>query len=358
MRGLELVLHLLQLLRPDRTVAQLLQLAADCLFRLLQRDSGRRLPPDVEQPGIARARDVGVERGEKLPLLHQPADKPAGTPVAQDVGKDVVRIVVGIAPAPRMECHVEGIQRHVTLHHEAAFLPLLLLLGQSAQGHFAPGKRSEPLLRQAHGFRPRDVAGDGKHGVVRRVVAEEERLHLVKRGVGDVRQLLADGGPAVRVYLVRQRAEQMPHIAVRLVQAALLELLHHHAALHLQALLAERQLHHPVRLQPESGLDVRLGHGEVVVGDVVVGPRVALPSRPLQGGVVVGDVRRASEHQVLEEVGETGVVGMLVAGADIIDDVQGDHLRAAVLVVYQAQTVGKGMLVYFHIHRVKGVFGS
>ena len=66
--------------------------------------------------------------------------------VAQDVGKDVVRIVVGIAPAPRMECHVEGIQRHVALHHEPAFLPLLLLLGQSAQGHFAPGKGPEPLL--------------------------------------------------------------------------------------------------------------------------------------------------------------------------------------------------------------------
>ena len=49
-----------------------------------------------------------------------------------------------------------------------------------------------------------------------------------------------------------QRPEQMSYVAVWLVKAALLELFHHNAPLHLKPLLAECQLQHPVGLQPEA----------------------------------------------------------------------------------------------------------
>ena len=147
------------------------------------------------------------------------------------------------------------------------------------------------------------------------------------------------------MHAVGQGAHQVAHVAVGLVQAPLLELLHHHAALHLQAPRTEGQLQHTVGLQPEACLGIGARHGEVVVGDVVVGPRVVLPARLLQGGVIVGDMHRPAEHQVLEQMGETGMVRMLVARADIIDDVQRHHLRGGVFVVHQPQAVVQYVLV-------------
>lgn len=76
----------------------------------------------------------------------------------------------------------------------------------------------------------------------------------------------------------RQRPEQMPHIAIRLVKAALLELFHHYTALHFEALLAESQLQHTVGLQPKGSLYVRLRNGEVVIGYVIIGQALFLPA--------------------------------------------------------------------------------
>ena len=141
----------------------------------------------------------------------------------------------------------------------------------------------------------------------------------------------------------RQRPEQMPHIAIRLVKAALLELFHHHTALHFEALLAESQLQHTVGLQPEGRLHIRLGNGEVIVGDVIIGPRIVFAARQLQRSVIVGNMHGTAEHQVFEQMGKPRVLGMLVAGADIIHDVQRHHLRAGVLAMHQPQAVGEPM---------------
>ena len=170
-------------------------------------------------------------------------------------------------------------------------------------------------------------------------MAVEEVLHLVERGLCNVLQLLADGGPLIGMDTIGQRTDEMAHVAVGLVEATLLELLHHHRTLYLQAALAEVEAQHAVGLQPEARLHVCLGHGEVIVGDVVVRPGVVLATRQLERHVIVGDVQGASEHEVFEEVGKAGVPGMLVACTDIVNDVQRHHLRAGILVVHQFQAV-------------------
>ena len=59
-------------------------------------------------------------------------------------------------------------------------------------------------------------------------------------------------------------------------------------------------------------------------------------------------MRRTAEHQMLEQMGKAGMLGMLVARTDIVNDVQRHHLRAGILVVYQPQAVGETMLIYLH----------
>ena len=51
------------------------------------------------------------------------------------------------------------------------------------------------------------------------------------------------------------------------------------------------------------------------------------------------DVRRALEHHVLEEVREAGVPALLVAPADVVDDVDRDRRRRVVGREHDAQAV-------------------
>ena len=136
--------------------------------------------------------------------------------------------------------------------------------------------------------------------------------------MGYVADVFADGRPAVGMHLVGQGAQQVAVVAIGLVQVALLEFLDDHLPLHLQAFRVEVQAQHAVGLQPECQFDVVCRERDVIVCDVVVRPRVVFPSGLLDGRVIVGDVHRAAEHQVLKQVGESRVVGVLVAGAHLI----------------------------------------
>ena len=68
---------------------------------------------------------------------------------------------------------------------------------------------------------------------------EEERADLVQRSILDVRQLLTDRRPSVRMLLEGHAPHQVRQIPVRLVEVTLLELLADHIPLDIQALLAE-----------------------------------------------------------------------------------------------------------------------
>src|SRR5690606_32954007 len=50
----------------------------------------------------------------------------------------------------------------------------------------------------------------------------------------------------------------------------------------------------------------------------------------------------AAEHQVLEQVGESGGAGRLVLGADVVPDGHGHHRSLAVLVDDHGQTIVEG----------------
>ena len=141
----------------------------------------------------------------------------------------------------------------------------------------------------------------------------------------------------------------MADIAIRLVQATLLEFLHHHRALHLKALLAECQFQHTVGLQPKADFHIRLGNRQVVIGNIIVCPCVVFTTCLLQRSVIIGNMHRTAEHQMLEQMGKARMLGMFVTGTHVINNIQGNHLCAGVLIVHQPQAVGKAILIYFHV---------
>ncbi len=167
----------------------------------------------------------------------------------------------------------------------------------------------------------------------------KEGPDIIHDGVGDMGRFLADGRPAVGVYLVSQRPQLQPHVAVGLVEVVLLKLLDHHLPLHLQPVFVESQTQHPVRLEPETGFDVLRRQREIVVSDVGAGEGVVLAPHPLQRLVVRGDVDGAAEHEVLKQVGKACMGLFLVAGTHVVHHVQHGQGRGVVLVHDHPQPV-------------------
>ena len=153
-----------------------------------------------------------------------------------------------------------------------------------------------------------DIADDRQHGVVRGVVGPEERADVLERGGIEVGHR-ADRRVMVRMVLGEEVGLQLLlQRAVRpvVVRPALLVL--DHLALVVQVLLGERveQGRHPVRLEPQAQLQLVGGQRLEVVGPVQPGRPVhraagGLDERDVLG---LGDMPRALEHDVLEEVGE------------------------------------------------------
>ena len=161
-------------------------------------------------------------------------------------------------------------------------------------------------------------------------------------------------GVAVRIGVLEDRQEDL---AVGLVLALPLLVLHH-AALLVEPLLVHRAEHvpHAVRLHPERHVEGRGRHHlEVVRAVLVRGAVHAGGPDPVEGlEVVVVEVLAAVEHQVLEQVRETGLAGRLVGRPDVVPDVDGDDRRLVVLVDDQPQAVVEHVLRVGDIDRLLG----
>ena len=139
-------------------------------------------------------------------------------------------------------------------------------------------------------------------------------------------------------------SEKVPDLAVGLVFSLALLVLHH-AALLIQLRLADGpgQMSHAVGLHPERevesiGRDVLEIVGAVLVGGAVHVGGAGLLQRAEEILVVV---LAAVEHQVLEQMSETGAARPLVLGADVIPDIHRDDRRLVILMDDQGQPVGQ-----------------
>ena len=118
--------------------------------------------------------------------------------------------------------------------------------------------------------------------------------------------------------LISQRAQKMSDISIRLVQTTLFELFHYHSPLYLQAPFAKVKTQHPVGFQPKAGFYVLTRYSEVVIGYIIIRPGIILSTRQLKRHVIIGNIHRPSEHQVFEQMGKAGMLGIFVASSHII----------------------------------------
>ena len=107
---------------------------------------------------------------------------------------------------------------------------------------------------------------DGVRRTVERVVETADDVHV---NLLEMRQFLPDRKPLIRVVPVTQTVNVHHQVAVRLVEAGLLELLHHHLLLHVESLLAEGEGGHAVGFQPKGGLYVVGRQYNIVAGEVL-----------------------------------------------------------------------------------------
>ena len=146
--------------------------------------------------------------------------------------------------------------------------------------------------------------------------------------------------------LERERAHRLVDQPVRVVLGAHPPLLRHHLPLGVDLGGVQEQVPHPVRLDPEHQVelvrrDVGVVAGQVLAGVGVVATAVLLDEAGDLPAAVGG---RALEHHVLEEVGQPGRAGPLVARAHPVEDLHRDDRVARVVLHEHPQPVVEGGL--------------
>ncbi len=115
-----------------------------------------------------------------------------------------------------------------------------------------------------------------------------------------------------------------------------------------EVLLAERieQGRHPVRLEPQRELELVGGQRLEVVRPIEPGRAVHRPAGGLHERDVLGlgDMARALEHDVLEQVREAGLARDLVLRADVVPQVDGDDRSEVILGHDDPQAVGQSVV--------------
>ena len=187
-----------------------------------------------------------------------------------------------------------------------------------------------------------DVTGNHDDCIIRPVICSEPLVNVLEaRGVEVLHR--ADYRGCVRVaFRIDTREDAVENLAVGLVVALPLLVLHH-AALLIQFLLRNRpeQVAHAVRFHPQRHVQRRLRYVLEIIRAIEIRRAVHL------GGahqlewleVLVVIVFRAVEHQVFEEMCETGLATFFVFRTNVIPDVYGDDRRFFIFMDNQSQAV-------------------
>ena len=215
---------------------------------------------------------------------------------------------------------------------DALFLRVQRLAEVRGLGRRALVDLAEILFGQGEAFFGRHVAGQRQHRIVRAVVVAMEGAHIVEAGVLQIDEA------AVAVVVVLPLLEGLlrdvdPHeAAIGLVLHVDADFFLDHVLLVLQRLGVEVERLHAIGFQPQDRFQCRHRGNLDVVG-------VIRPGGTIVAAAAAGDhlveralrrIRRALEHQVLEEVREAGAILRLQAHADLVDDADTHHRCAAI----------------------------
>ena len=197
---------------------------------------------------------------------------------------------------------------HVEVDHRAALAALLRFLRGAARDLGDRLEAAEGAPDACERVGGVEVARDGDHDVVGRVIGPEEVLTRLHRNGLDV-AAPADRRHAIRMRLEREPEQQLEGAPVRLVLGAQPALLEHHLPFARERLLGDLQIGESLRLQFDHerqrvGRDVLEVDRRVGRGVGVHATAAALDHALVRlGRQPIG----AAEHHVLEEVRESRV---------------------------------------------------
>ncbi len=160
---------------------------------------------------------------------------------------------------------------------------------------------------------------------------------------------------AFRVQRLADTFEQQP---VGLIVNALATLVLDRFALDLEFLLCHgvQQEAHAVGFEPQHFLELIVGHSLEIVRSIGVGRPVECPAglgNDLEV-LLVGDVFRALEHHVLEEMRESRLADFLARRSHVIRDIDVHERVRVVLVQYHGQAVVQRVLLVRYDDPVSG----
>ena len=344
---LDLVLRPLDLLRGDRLRLHQLDLGEKGLLDHLGGLAGQRGRVEPEQVRIEGEVRVVPARSEREAALIGQLPVEARCPsLGQDRRQQIERRRVRGAEIRHVPGDVHDRDLGARLLHDQ---PSLVDLGRLDGGHRrrlrSPRDASEQAADAPEDLRRRDVPHHDQDGVVGSIVRVVERAQLRRSDPPDVLHP-PDDGPPVRVRLERQRHHLFRHEPVRIVLGARAPLLHDDLPLGIDLLGIEEEVSHAVRLERQRQVHLVGGDIDVVRGHVLARERIVLAAVLLDeaGELSLAVGRRALEHHVLEEVGQPGRAGPLVARPDAVPDLDGDDRAPVVLQHEHPQAIVQGGL--------------
>ena len=199
-----------------------------------------------------------------------------------------------------------------------------------------------------------NIAGQHQHRVIRAIPSLEPGLHVLQRSRVEVVHR-ANGAVVVRMPgRIHDLAQLIPDLAVRLVFALALLVLHHTALL-VQGLLVDcaQQVAHAVRFHPQRHIQRGGGHVFEIIGAVGIGGAVLVGGAHFleRGEEFARRVFAAVEHQVLEQMRKAGAAGRFVLAADVIPHVDRHDGGFAIGMHHHPQAIGEGEAFVRNIHR-------
>ena len=200
----------------------------------------------------------------------------------------------------------------------------------------------EIFLGPAERFFGFEIADDDEGRVVRLVEGIEEFADVFDRGFVEIGHA-SNRGVVIAVDRECSCAKVLFEQAVWLIIHADAALFLHYFALGLEIRFVHVEAAHTVGLEPEDALEIIAREGLEEIRVVVVRAGVIESAGGFDDArMLIGpDVRGAFEHQVLEEMREAGVAGLLVFCADVIPDLQVDHGSGMVFEQNHLQAIGK-----------------
>ena len=351
--GDDLGAHAGQFFGGGRVLLQILQLAPQAGFGLRQSFAGLHVwcGGQHEQAVAARVGVVpGRGAGNQLLAAFQ-AGRQARAVTAIEQGGDQAQSVnltrrFGGGQAGPVEAHHQARQLGLQVQGDASFARCIQLERDFRRWHGALGNIAEEALGQHLHFAGADIADHHQGGVVRRIPGLIPGAQLLDGHAFEVGHP-ADGRGVVAAGGVGHGLETFESFARRFVVGAQAAFLLDH--LDFAGELLGRQL--------EAGQAVCFqfqGHGQaiarqhlVIGGVVVAGKGVLFGAEFAQDarGFAGAELAAAFEHHVFEGMGQAGLTGRFVTGADLVPEL-GDHHRGAVILAdYHLEAVIEHELV-------------